>query len=86
MSVREPKQLDDLPDSGRVLIAHPSRESAAIREARKNLCDYFLSTNAPTKDVYVMNVDQLFAPSLERLWWTPAGDLVERWNLRGACG
>jgi hypothetical protein len=83
MSVREPKRLDDMPDTGRVLIAHPDREQQAIKAAREQLCDYFLSNIVPTGEAYVLNCDQTFAPPLSRLWWTAAGDLVERWRIRG---
>lgn len=83
MSAREPKRLDDLPDSGRVLVAHPDREQQAIAAAREQLCDYFLSPNGPLDGLYLLNCDQLFAPPLSNLWWTADGDLVERWRIRG---
>lgn len=59
---REPKKLDAMPETGRVMIAHPSREAEAIEQARRWMTDYFLSTWAPTTAAWLMNVDQCMPP------------------------
>lgn len=60
--MREPKRLNVMPDTGRVVIAHPSREAQAIEQARRWMTDYFLSSWASPSSAYLMNVDQCMPP------------------------
>ncbi len=40
---RSPRRLPEMPTKGRVVVASPDNEAAAIKGARKQGCDYFLS-------------------------------------------
>lgn len=62
---REPRKLDHMPDTGRVVLAHPSREPQARSLAREQMCDYLLREIVPVKAVYWMNVDAAQHPTAE---------------------
>jgi hypothetical protein len=62
MTPREPRKLDDMPDQGRVVLAHPSHETQARDLARERMCDYLLREIVPAGSLFWANVDQIMAP------------------------
>lgn len=57
-----PYVLDELPDSGRVVIAHPTVEARALRYAGREGLDVVLSDLASPTHIYVMDLDAILAP------------------------
>jgi hypothetical protein len=57
----EPRRLDAMPDHGHVTVGSPSQERLVRQSAAEHLTDYFLSSSVPPGNVYVMNMDQVFA-------------------------
>ena len=53
-------KLDQLPGSGKVVIAHPNREADVRRLAKSEGCDYMLRRIVPDEPrVYVLDMDAL---------------------------
>jgi len=49
--------LDEFPQSGRVVVAHPDSQPAAGIFADNEGIDLFLSELAPPKDLYMLDLD-----------------------------
>lgn len=55
---RRPRRLDVLPDTGRVVLAHPRDERRARLLAERYLCDYLLHDWVAIGDAFWINVDE----------------------------
>ncbi len=53
----EPKRLREMPTKGRVVVACPDNEAAAIKGARGQGCDYFLSPWLAAGQVFCIDID-----------------------------
>ncbi len=53
----EPRRLYDMPTKGCVVVAHTSSAAAAIKGARENGCDYYLSPWPEAGQVFWIDID-----------------------------
>lgn len=60
-----PVKLEDLPETGHVLLAHPTDEAKAQRVADREGLDYLLSQFVPERKMFILD-----AGAALRLTWT----------------